>query len=755
MTVTAFPVATVAGPDRPAALRWLAEVVTVATALGSVFVFLAYAVRTGLSMGSAGAALAAVAITQVLPGAVLWRAVRPRGGWLVEDLAVGFALGTAMAIGAQVLAGLTRVPWLSVAIPLCVPVALLVVRSSRRRVLQARASTLPWWWGPLVGVTAAPAVLQLVPYFRAHRLAWPPGAWRVHVDAFLHQALAGQLLTRGPTSWPTVVGEDLGYHWFAHAWIAQTARASGLGLDEVLLRVMPAVVPGLIVLSVAAGAVRLSGRPITGPMAAAVTMAGGQVNVFGKDTFGLPLTPLSPTMALGVPTLIALIVVLAVRWRGESLSGAFVLVPVLAVVAAGTKGSTSPLVVAGLGLAAVAMGLWNRRMLSPVLLDLAVVAGALVLTVVVVFRGSSAGLALGLTEAAAQTPLHGWLGGLPSATLQRTALTVTALAILGRAAPMVMLPLHRPHRQDPVIWLLIGAVLSGAGGVVVFSHPGASQYYFAGTAIPLMGMGTALALLEMHRRFGTAAMWRLGVVSVVGGVLLATVPPAVEGELATGQYERTFAMLGWGLLVLLGTAAVGLLLVQGGVRTRILAALAAGALTLTAAGIAVIVRSGAGPLPSPPQPVDITAAYAVTQDQIDAARWIRDNSDIDDLVMVNRHCTVPREPRGGCDSRRWVVTAFTERQSLIEGWTATPTATRIAPEGRDSITVDYWRPELLELNDGFFVTPTAAAARQLQDLGVRWVYVDGTRPAAPTLAPYAQLRFENRDARVYELPELR
>ena len=47
--------------------------------------------------------------------------------------------------------------------------------------------------------------------------------------------------------------------------------------------------------------------------------------------------------------------------------------------------------------------------------------------------------------------------------------------------------------------------------------------------------------------------------------------------------------------------------------------------------------------------------------------------------MTNRHCTVIREPFGGCDSRRWVVTAFSERQSLVEGWTATPEATKRSP----------------------------------------------------------------------------
>jgi hypothetical protein len=142
---------------------------------------------------------------------------------------------------------------------------------------------------------------------------------------------------------------------------------------------------------------------------------------------------------------------------------------------------------------------------------------------------------------------------------------------------------------------------------------------------------------------------------------------------------------------------------------------------------------------------------AISQGEIDVARYIREHSRIDDLVMTNRHCTFPRAPIGGCDSRRWLVTAFTERQSLVEGWTATPQAAKVAPNGRDSITVDYWKPDILRLNDGFITAPTAEAHRRLWDLGVRWVYVENTSEHASSLEPYAVKRFQTRDASAWQL----
>ncbi|MGL5928528.1 MAG: hypothetical protein ACRCY8_06300, partial [Dermatophilaceae bacterium] len=748
-SVVAPSAAPVARPRRRGR-RAVAEVAAVAGALVSAIAFLVYAVDTGLPAADVARMTVGVLLTQVLPGALLWRTVRPRRGWLIEDVVMGFALGTVIAVPSQVLAGLTRATWLSAAVPLLLGLVLVVVPVTRRRILTAAQASLPWWWGPLVGVAAAPAALQLLTYFRDHRLVFPPGAWRVHEDAYLHLALASQLLHRGPTSWPTVRGEELGYHWFTHAWIAQTARVSSVELDAVLLRFMPAVMPALLVAAVAVGALRLSGRPIAGVIAAALAMAGAQVNVFGTLTIALPLTPLSPTAGLAVPTLVALVLVMALRWRGQMMSGAWTLVPVLAVIATGTKGSTSPLVVAGLVLAAAAMMFADRRLLRPVLVDLALVTGALGLTVLLVFRGSSAGLAFGLHDAALQTPVQVWLGNLPTASLRMMAIVVSVVAVLSRAACMFALPFARRSRTDPVTWLLIGAVLAGAGAVGAFSHPGRSQYYFAGTAVPLMGIGAALGMLELHRRFGGRTIARMALVAVVGAVALVTVPPAFEGVLRPGGYDQVWALLRWGALVVVVVAALGLLVGGTGV-DRLRTSLATVALAVTMSGPLVLGHAAQNRADTTARPVRTDTVNAVTQQQIDAARWIREHSGVDDVVMTNRHCTTPREPRDGCDSRRWVVTAFSERQALVEGWTATPRATRVAPEGRDSITVDYWRPEILRLNDGFIAAPDDAAAAQLRRLGVRWVYVDKTRPYAPTLEPYAKQRFENDDAAVYDL----
>jgi len=283
----------------------------------------------------------------------------------------------------------------------------------------------------------------------------------------------------------------------------------------------------------------------------------------------------------------------------------------------------------------------------------------------------------------------------------------------------------------------------------VFSHPGVSQLYFALTAIPLMAVGSALGLGVLARALRGRERWA-AVFAALLGVLVVYLPTWVVGPFEPGNTRRA------GVLVLAAAGVAILAAVVGaglGHRGRRVAVAASCVAVLSIAGGVTTFTKGLF------QPVrvdwargDTRPTNATTQAQIDAARWIRDHSEVDDLVMTNRHCTRAVDPlTNRCDSRRWLVTAFSERQSLVEGWTATPRATRLAPRGRDSITVPYWKPDILRLNDGFIQAPTADAAAELWRRGVRWVYVDSLLPHAPTLAPYATLRYSNRDAAVWQL----
>lgn len=738
------PVDAPATGTRPALAANLLSLVPVALALGA---YLLVSLRHQLQAGDALRAYASIAFAQVLPGALVWRTVRPRDGWLLEDLGVGFAIGSALAVPTAVVAGLTGVRPLAWVLPLLLAAVLLAVPGTRRRVSGARWTALPWWLPVVVAVVSLAPLTQFRSFVNESRLTWPvPG--RPHMDLSLHQALASEILNRGPVAWPTVLGEDLGYHWFAHAWMAHVTAASGVDLDVVLLRVLPAFMPLAVALAVAVAVLRMSGRAWVAAVATVLTLCGGAAGFLGTGELGLPLTPWSPTLALGAPTLLTLVTVLGLRWRGEMLRGAFWLVPLLAVVAAGTKGSTVPLVVAGLGLTLVACLLWNRALVRAVLLDLLVTAAALVAVMVVVFHGSSAGLALSLRGAAAHAPVSYLVKEpLTSGALLVLALVTAVAAGLARAGLALVLPADRATRTDPFTWLLVGAALAGAGAVGIFTHPGRSEYYFLLTAIPLAAWASASGLQVLAERLPRRTLLSVLGAGGVAGVL-ALLAPRVVGAVDESDPATLWLPVAVSFAALLLGGVAGLLLLRGRRGTGFAAGLGAGAVALGLAGFVTAWT----PTPQPFHPApDLAWPLATSQGQIDAARWIRAHSGVDDLVMTNRHCITPRSPFGGCDSRRWLVTAFSERQALVEGWTATPRATEIAPHGRDSITVDYWKPDILRLNDGFYTAPSAEARKRLWDLGVRWVYMENTVKHAPTLAPYAVRRFVDDDASAWQL----
>lgn len=734
------------GAAHPSRLLRLAAVGATAVA---VIAMLAFSVRGGMPAMHVLQATAAVLVTQILPGAVAWRAVRPREGWLLEDLAMGFAIGSVLAIGAQVVAGLAGQTWIAFG-PLAVAVVLLLVPATRARVRSAETRPLPWWWGPSIAGLFLLMAFQLPSYFRWVPLQWESGARLPHVDAYHHLALAGQLAHRGPTTFPYVESEPMAYHWFSHAWVAQVSGTSGAGLDEVLFRFMPALIPIVVVLVIATAAMRLTGRPWTGPVAGALAVAGGDLNIFGTATVGLPLAPLSPSLGLAAPMIVGVVSVLALRWNRSMHPAGVALLPILCIGAAGTKGSTLPLVVAGLGLALVAMVCFDRSRVGHVAADLVIVLCCLGVAFVLVFHGSGSGLQFDPVEAARQRGK--WLGTTDTPAKFVLALAVPVCGILARGTAALVLPFIHADRRSPLPWFLMGGGLAGAAAAALFIHPGAGQAYFARAAIPLLALGSAVGLGALAGVIGATRLLRFAVVGALAGPALVWLGPAVAGPVVNDGWARAVGMIAVATLVVGAAGLIGLLAGRSSADRFRLAA-AAMVLTILAGGIISTAPELPQRPPDTPAPaVPPEAARATSRGQVDAARWIRDHSDVDDLVMTNRHCTTPAEPIN-CDSRRFVVAAFTERQVLLEGWAYTPKSTELGPNGRDSLTVNYWKPELLRLNDGFIAKPTEDAARELRDQSVRWIFVDHTRPHAKTLEPYAKLRYQSPGVDVYEFTD--
>lgn len=706
-------------------------------------VFLTAAVRAGIPALEAIRGLLVVLITQLLPGILLWRVVRPLRGWWAEDVAVGFALGVGFAVVGQTIAGTLQVPWFAALPGPLIAAALLGIPATRRGMLAARVEPLPLAWGPAVAAITLLQLLSVQAFYRETPLSWQGGFRDVYVDLPFHLALAGELANRGPSAMPHVAGEALDYHWFSHAWVAQIGALGSIELDATFFRLMPPIMAVVATLAVATAAVRISNRAWAGPLAALLAVAAGDLDLLGGVRAPTFVSLLSPSLSLSIPLLAGLVGLLVARWRRTARTGGLPVLIGLAIVAGGTKGSTLPVLLGGVALALAAAVFLRQRVWRRILSDFAVLAACLLAGYVAVFGGGPAG---SLRFAPAQAVAAAGIGrdvasGTRAGGVMVSALVgaVVLISVLARGAGLLGLLKSRAHRHDPVTWLLLGTGMAGAAAVVLLAHDGNSQWYFLRSAAPVLVIGAAAGLLELLDRVDDK-------VSVLAtGLLVGVIGVGVPSGLLGLSSEAGLGSALGSLLTFAGVVAAGVAMRRLRPQAVVLGVVA---VAVTAACVVpVVIVAVTRALPPYAARVEPTEPVAFSNDQVRAARWLRDNSDADDVVMTNRHCTSPMDDP--CDSRRFHVAAYTERSVLVEGWSYTPTwwQSELPKKMRP-----FWDERLLRLNDDFLSDPTAAGARRLRELGVDWIFIDKTAPYGSDLDAFATLRLTTPWAQVYKMP---
>ncbi|KYH46121.1 hypothetical protein [Branchiibius sp. NY16-3462-2] len=738
-------------PTDRARSAWIA-VVTGALLAG----FLGLAVHTGLPVGSLLRLVAVLVVLQWLPGVLIWRCIRPRSGWLLEDLTCGFACGFTLSVPVQVLGGLADSPLLSAAIPVACIVGLLAVPQTRRRIRQARCRQTTWWLPLVLVVASLGTVRDLWGYFTQNELRWPSGAIGFpHVDQYFQVALTQALRYRGPRTWPMIQGESFEYHWFAHAWMGHLSAVANVPAADVVLRFAPALLAPLCTLAIGALALRITGSSAAAAVAVLLAMFSNSATFWASAGYQNPITPLSPTLAPSLMVLMALIAVLTFRLRGHRGPVGACAVLVLAISAVGAKGSATPLVAAGLALALVISAVWMRRMVRPVATDLLLVLLALVIAAKVIFGGSADGLTLDPRQAVQANWLLHSIGGSTTPWLLVVGGIFMVLWGMSRAAMGTVLLLSGDEhlgRRDPLVWLLIGAVGAGAVAPALFVQAGASQNYFRIQAIPIAVVLSAAGAMVWWRGQSRRVI-ALGVLlAAVAGLAAYRIPSALI-KVEPGRPTRALLLLALGVAACVLAGLIAATLTR---RQRLTTFVAVSTAAVLFTGIwswADSVGDSSARISSTHHAgKPRTAAWpgAVTQNQLDAAIYISQHAGTNDVVMTNRHCSSAR-PTRTCDSRRFLVAAYSGRQMLVEGWGYAPTITAKYSKGRTMMTAPFYDPALLQLNDQFFIDPTAAAQRRLWDLGVRWVYVDTLTDPGVDLAPYATKEYSNPGATVWRL----
>ncbi|HEU4427074.1 MAG TPA: hypothetical protein VFR67_31480 [Pilimelia sp.] len=742
---------------RPWPLRW-------APAAAAATVVVALLVDTGTPIADivryAGYALLAV----MLPGTLVYRALRRRPHTLVEDLAVGAAVGLVLELAAWACfsaVGAQRWLWLW---PAAVVVPFVAVPALRRhwRVRGHRPVPLGWAWS-VAAVVAGFTWYLAESFLRRNPILPADESQAQYIDLAFQMSIAGEATHAFPPQVPQAAGEPLHYHWFGFAHLGIASLVSHVDLPTIVLRLGVPALCALAIVLVAVVGWRVSGRPYVGAAAAALMFTIGE---FGYENgvrqfFGTQATFIvwgSQSVTYSWVLLIPLIAVLGDivgRARGSEVPplgrGAWALAALFLLGSTGAKASTIPVVLAALGLTAVVLLAVRRRVVWPVVAAAGVALAAQVFATAVLFRFENHGATVapfaGFTRyVPPDADRPGWLGALLFAAVAAAFLLNMQLRLAG----IPVLLWRRRGRLEPVQVFLLGGVLAGPAIYVLVTHPGGAQEYFVrasfvfGVILSAWGYAEAMDAARLPRPalaglgFGAAAF-------AVGLAFIQLRNPATA--VGAPAYELLMPLLRWAFVLFMLGALAGLAWSAAGDRWRVLrgrggvvaltAVLVAGAPGLVMDAAAARTYANGGAYASVPMP----------QSRVAAARWVHDNSDPDDVVATNVHC---REVvNGWCDARTFWLSAYAERTVLVEGWAFAP---RMVGEDGGPYA-PFWDQPRLELNDEAFYAPTAANLATLRrEYGVRWLVADRDIGAeAPELARLADRRYDNGRIAVYEI----
>ena len=256
----------------------------------------------------------------ILPGTLVYRALRGRPHTLVDDLAMGAAVGLVLelaGVGALLGAGPSTVR-LALARAGRAPVR----GRARAAPALAGARVRPGAAGVVVGGRRRGVLLHRVPRGGLPRPQPDHSAvrrtTRQYLDLSYQLSLAGEAKHAFPPGLPQVAGEPLAYHWFAYAHMAMTSMVGHIDLPVVALRLaIPALCALAIVLTAVVGW-RVSGRPLVGAVAAALFFAVGEFNFTHPVTlpFGTQVTfVIWHGMSMIYAWVLVIALIAATRWR--------------------------------------------------------------------------------------------------------------------------------------------------------------------------------------------------------------------------------------------------------------------------------------------------------------------------------------------------------------------------------------------------------------------------------------------------------
>jgi hypothetical protein len=716
------------------------------------------------------------------PGWLLLRVISPGLRSLPWQIALAWPLGLVLELACFALSAGLDVRQLFLAYPLAVGLPCAVVLWRRRRAdrgvepgqaeVDRFTGAQRWAIAGLCVAGFAYLGLTLVAFSplpgSVPSVFYPP-------DLMFHIAVAADAKHHWPPGDPLVSGGALHYHYFFHLHAAAVSQVTGIGLPVLVLRLCVVPMVALLVLQLSMLGRAVSGIGWAGPLTAGLALAAWELDLSVPDV--APFLGnndiwfwLSPTYLLGLVFLVPLLALVAglvdpgimARTGGlRSRRAALTLIGLLLLGAGGSKVAAIPVIAGGLALYL----LWRLhrrqtfdRTAAAVLALCVAVSAAFAAALYSGGGGSELRVSIGgiyelmpslslLQDGVSDGPLARiafWGVGFLATTLLHFGPALLGLYwILGKGRP--------PLRSGQVFLLCV--LVAGLPAWFLLVDDNADNAYFTA-----FGMVAALPL-------AAEGLWR-----GVGGWLgrhpgtLRRLPVAGSAWIAL---LLAIAYAGWEL-TLNGHPATAYALVYGALGLGLLAVFvwawradAAGRRGAAAAvAVAVLLAAGLDPLlDSAPtaarELVEGDPLYdpgrdgaGFTRQQLDAARWIKDETDTDAVLSISNQ----RSPQGRrLAPLRAEFPAFSERRTFYEGWVYSRDGLSFRDVAAGTVEPD---PDRRRLEARVFNHGDGTALAELErDYGVTHLVIDRRDgPVPASVYSMGTLIYSNGAVDVIELP---
>ena len=742
-----------------------------------------------------GSLLYAAAFTALvlLPGLAAARALLPSPRTWAGLAGQAFGLGLVAGVLEWVAAvgtGLVWTAWVAAALVTAAG-AVTALRGGRLLFRPQTRVNAPAFWAMLA--LLAVQAQRFANAFDGVPLLPEPSSW--YQDNVWHLAINAELSHRLVPDLPQVAGEQLNYHWLANAHMALMHLVTDLPHDVVLTRLWywPMLFAGAFI--ACAFAEHFSRRAWLGPVAGAAVLSAPSLHLSSwLDVAGADIwVPYSPSQTFAVPVLLFaafLASLLIAGPRPLSPSARELREPGLPartspvlwattglvfLIAPGAKSSNLPMIgaAAALVLLVALVGRWpRRRVLSA--LGVGALAVAATLLTAPLFAGAGEGTGIQFGATIRRMPLwfaethaspyfrHGpVLPGLSSPHAPLLLAVVLCAFVFAFGWAFAALGALTRRSAEPresrslVVWFAVGVAVAGFCAMLLIDHDGLSQIYFLKGATAVLGCGVVIGLdmlLDTAAEHASSpAARRRGALAVVlaglaGAVVIALVRAQNPAFLPSDQYLSrgvVQALTALGVMALLAALAVASRRRRG--RSPRLAAGVAAALLMagTLAPVPVILDKGA---------TLHDGHVRLSQDAVDAGRWVSSHTPADAVIATNAHCMgIVTQPN--CDSRGFWVSALTERQAYIEGWGYSAEAHKAhGVGGRIYSKQPFHDSARFQENERAFSEADPAALQALKSRGVSYLLATTeASPVSPQLTARADEVFREGRVSVYRL----